>query len=71
MRYTLTYKSSHGVKITLYNLLKRAVDEIISVQYNLGSYDFTYDPQPRNFDQAEIDILRWKDDSTPLISLVK
>ena len=57
-RYTLIYTCKDGKKMVLYNLLKSAVDQIIHAQTDLGSYDFAYEPQPFNYSQQEIDMLK-------------
>jgi len=57
-RFTLSYRTSNGDVLRLFNLSSSAADEIISAQTALGSSDFVRYAQTREYADVECVFLR-------------
>jgi hypothetical protein len=59
-RFTLSYTSKHGTRITCHNLGATGAATIERAQTDLGSRDFRCVEQTHSYSQAELDVIRLK-----------
>lgn len=56
--YTLSYRTQNRGEVTLYNLQRAGVSDIVAAQTRLGSTDFREQAQGHHYGQFEIQLLR-------------